>query len=226
MTIIELILVVVIIALISVVLATRTGMLDAWQEQKDVRSIINTLELLFAQSQAQNESYRIIFDIDNNTSQVLREIPLRTDDIVEVDLLSNLRTKGEQERRKEEEQDKFQELETFYAAEEERLNDSLDLLFYETMFSDTENIQLTPPPAFPGLAQKKELSSGLKILRIQLFNETFESGEAIVRFRGSGAASFLVIYLQGETEIYTIHLDPTTGRVSSEIGEKSFDWNS
>ena len=97
-TLVELIVVIVLLAVLGTLAVTRMGSLSVWQQDDDVRAFVNTWEFAFQEAFTRGETYRLNINIDNNSYSILREVPLERDEAKQVDYLENLRIDSQKKR--------------------------------------------------------------------------------------------------------------------------------
>ena len=225
LTLVEVVLVVFLIGLMS----TLVGRFDAvveWRLKGDVRKFIATWEFLYQQAIARGEAYRLVLDLEGNSYTVRREIIPEGDVVKQVDYLENLRTRREQIRRQEKEDEELLSVEEEIEQISARRSRSLDRLFFETLYRDPYSaVKLGRPIEFPSLAERVQLSPGLSFEDVVTTAGKVSEGRAQIRFSPKGAAEFAVVHIsQGEQE-YTVFMNPSTGGVSIEDGYKEYEWN-
>lgn len=228
-TLVELILVIVLVAIISTFAVTKFSSIDGWKQEGDLRRFASTWQFLFNEAYGRAETYRLVVNLDDNYYQVLREAPLPQDEIQQVDLLQNLRTRGEQERRKDKELDNLDNLEEAFAEFDRAQSGPIENQYYNTKYRDGHSdVKLTRPLDFPKLAEKKFLVEGLNIrdVILQGSEETQVDGEVFFRFTPHGASDFAVIHFTfDEEQIFTAVSHPATGELSVIAGDKEYDWD-
>ena len=231
LTLIELVVVVVILGAIAAIGVQRIGPIIASRQKSEIREFGHIWEVLYQEALLRGEAYRLILNLDEHSYHVRREVMPESEtsiDFQTVDLLSNLRTKGEQKRRKEEEQDEeSKSLQEEYEEDSLRQSGDLQELFYKSLFHDSEgNVRLALPTEFPSLGETRTFSNGLLFKEIITPNDSFNEGEVAIRFSPRGGSDFAVVYLVREDDgaIFTVFLNPNTGQVKVEEGEKRYEW--
>lgn len=218
--------VVAIIALIAGVVVSRVDSIMLWKQRGDLRTFMNTWQFLFNESLATGESYRLVIDLDNRTYYVRREVPVTETNIVQVDLLKNLRTKKEKERRARQEAENIGNLDDEFRAEDDRQNQRLELLFYEFAYADPEgNVRLSIPLEFPSLAEPKELSDGVSFRDVKIHGDRRFSGQVSIRFSPRGASDFAVVRFNVGNSIFTGIMNPSTGESVLIDRDVDFEWS-
>jgi hypothetical protein len=231
-----LLLVIALVALISTFAATRLTAIGGWKLEGELRRFSSTWQFLFNEAYGRGETYRLVLNIDENYYQVLREVQLDRNEVRNVDYLKNLRTRREQERRKEEENEKLASLDEEFTAYDRTQSGPIDGQYYRTKFRDVyADVRLSRPLEFPKLADKKHFVPGLKVRDVfmQGADEPIDEGEVIFRFSPQGASDFAVIHFTlgtGEEEeedlqIYTAVSHPATGNLSLVFGDKEYKWD-
>ena len=224
-TLIELLLVIVLISIISTFAVTRLESIIGWKQEGDIRRIMSTWQLMFNESFARGEGYRLILNIDNNSYYVRREVHPEGNTTEQVDRLENLRSKKEKSRRAEKEVESLPSLKEEFAEEDRRQSGSLDSLYYRTLFSDPEGpVRLAVPLEFPALGEERTLAEGLKIRDVVVRGERLEQGEAVLRFSPRGGTEFAVVHMVAGDVVYTLVNDPATGNVKLHVGDMDFEW--
>lgn len=227
-TLLELILVIALVAIISTLAASRVDSIIGWKHNRDVRRFISLWQFLNAESISRRETYRLYIDLDKNVYYVKREIPIQRNpaEIIQVDYLSNLRTKGEKERRaKEKQEDSERNLKEQFQAEDIRRKSTIEDQFYQFYYNDVSaDANLGTPLEFPSLADKKELTEGLVFKDVKLRDEVFDSGLVFIRFSARGFSDFAVVHMElNEESEMTILMDPSSGKVALKNGREDFD---
>lgn len=223
-TLVELVVVVALIAVIGTLSVQRLGSILGWQHESEIRELSATWQFLHNEASARSESYRLVINLSENSYYVLREVPLDPGESVQVDYLKNLRTKGEQERRAEEERKDLKSVEEEFEEEDKRQSGALDALYYQSRFRDPNaGVRLSPPLEFPSLAEKKQLSDGLEIRDVILDGEEVESGTIILRVAGA-ASQFALLHLAAGEQIFTVYNNPATSVVEVKGGDLDFEW--
>lgn len=224
-TLVEMIFVVVIIALISTFVVTRFDSLLIWKQKGDLRAFLNTWEFLFNEALARGESYRLVIDLDNNSYFVRREVAEQGDTVRQVDHLTNLRTKGEKERRGRREEEYELSLDEEFKEEDARQSGALDSLFYGSIYADPEaNLRLAIPLEFPALAERKTLTDGLYIRDVRTQEDEAKKGQVFIRFSPRGASEFAVVHFTIRDHVFTAFMNPSTGEVALRDGDLNFEW--
>jgi prepilin-type N-terminal cleavage/methylation domain-containing protein len=226
LTIIELLLVVVLIAIISTFAATRFSVITGWKHEGELRNFSSTWQFLSNEAFARGESYRLIINLDENYYYALREAAVDRDTVKNVDYLKNLRTRREKERRAQRELEELDSLEEEFAEYDAEQSGPVDRQFYKIKFRDSySDVRLTRPLEFPELAKKKPLSDGLSFRDVLMDGKEFSEGEVFFRFSPQGASKFAVIHFNLGEDVYTAVSDPATGSLSLVFGDKEFKWD-
>ena len=243
-TLVELIVVILIIALMSGLAARRLGATLAWQKKAEVRKLINTWELLYQESLARGEAYRLIIDLTEDLSRpdqyfVRKEILPESDSIKQVDRLENLRLDSEKQRRAEKELNEIPSIEEQIEMEQNLEKQNLQELFYKSLYIDPfGDTQLTVPTEFPSLQKPQDLKGGIRIRDVQTEFGTIGRGQAFIRFSPRGGSDFAVIHVLMNADqiaeatkkaappeqIYTILLNPWTGKAIVTNREINYEW--
>lgn len=225
-TLVELVLVILLIALISTLAATRFESIQIWKLKGDIRKFVDTWEFLYNEALARGDAYRLVLNLDENSYYVRREVPQTDNTIRQVDYLENLRTKGERERRaKKKEEEERLSLEEEFAAEDERQNRPVETLFYEFIFADPgSSIRLAAPLEFPNLAKERKLIADVSFTDVTTRIGKVEDGKAVIRFSPSGASEFAVVHLKANEQEFTAVMNPASGEVTIHPGYKDFEW--
>lgn len=223
-TLIELVLVIVIIGLISAVMATRFDSIQVWRVESDIRRFADLWGFLYSEAFARGDSYRLVMDLNRQVYYVRREVPVEENEVRQVDYLANFRTKGERERRaKKEQEDMVGSLQEEFEKEDRRLAAPLDVLFYQTVFSDPQAPQrLTVPLEFPSLAEEKSLPDGLVLRDVVVNGETSNNGQVYLQLSPSGSSEIAAIHFEAGENVFTVSMDPATGRVTIDEGDLDF----
>ncbi|MCC6932694.1 MAG: hypothetical protein IT292_05515 [Deltaproteobacteria bacterium] len=229
---VEVILVIVIIGLLSSVAVSKFDTVFQYRQRGEIRKLINTWELLYQESQARGEAYRLLINIDDQTYTVRREVMQHHDGIRQVDHLKNLRTRTEKERRRQKELEQTANIEELLSNEASRDAQSLDVLFYQALFIDPySDTNLEAPQEFPSLAQQNSIPKELRIRDVRTEAGIFQEGDAIIRFSPRGGSDFAVLHIevnleadQDEQQIITILFNPWTGKARVINREMDFEW--
>lgn len=231
-TLLELILVIALMAVISTLAVSRVDSITGWKYNRDVRKFISLWEFLNAEAISRRETYRLYLDFEKQSYYVRRELPPERNRalIRDVDYLSNLRTKGEKERReKEKEEEAKESLEEEFAAEDQRQTNSIEEQFYQFYFNDAgSEASLSVPLEFPSLAEEEVLTDGLKFKDIKIKGETIDSGTSFIRFSSRGMSDFAIIHISIEEDKenqMTILMDPASNKVALKEGYINLDFD-
>lgn len=226
-TLVELIVVIILVGLISSVAYTRVDSVLRFKQNETLRNFAGTWEFLYQHSIARGEAYRMIIDLEEETFQVLREIPLKPGEVKQVDYLSGLRTKGEKKRRKAKKlEEQMASVEEQLKLEAERRNGPLEELYYQMLLSGPGgDVKLTPVPEFEEMAEPSILS-GIVFKDVKNSSKTITEDQAFIRFSPRGGIQHNLIHLTIEDAEYdyTLYMNPTTGKVVIEDGYKNYDW--
>ena len=224
-TFIEVSLVIVLLVLMSVLAASRFGVIDSWQKKSSIRLLINTWEFIASQARFRGESYRLVIDIDRGTYAVRREVPVEGPSARNVDYLKNFRTQSENSRRAKEEQENLASLDEEFKEEDVREGDALESIFYRVIFRDPNaNFRLGIPIEFPSLKNEVKLAEGLRFRDISVRGEESQTGTVAIRFTSTGAADFAVIHLASEGGVVTAVMNPATRKVTLTQGDVDYAW--
>lgn len=229
-TLIEMIMVIVLLGVISGIAAVRLESVGMWKKKDDLRSFAATWETLFNEAVATQYGFQLVIDLDEQNYYALQEIPNRSESsTVQVDYLENLRIKSQQERlEKEKLEESRKNLENQIAEVAEFESGDLEKQYYAAIFADPFQAASTSPPLdFPSLAEKKYLSSGLRIKDVKIMNEKIEEGSAIIRFSPQGSSTFAVVHFEleeGEAS-FTLIMNPSTGRVTTLPNYVDYEWS-
>lgn len=222
MTLIEILVVVVVIAVISSIAAMRLGLIGITKEKEGIRKFVNMWEFLYGEALRRREPYRLIIDLDAQEYYVQREIPLRPQDVQNVDLLAGLREKSHayQEQKAKE----TKNLSAEYDEEDLRQGEVLELGFYQAVYADPYGeIKLGTPLAFPSLAEHQKFSGDLRLRDIQIGNDSISKGEVFLRFSPLGGTDFAVAHLDAAGQIFTAVTNPGTGTITVSPGDLRFE---
>ncbi len=225
-TLVEMILVIILFVFMSGLVVTRFESLMGWRQRGDLRKLIDTWEFLYTQSISRNTGYQLRINLDENSYRVLREVTRTNDDEVQnVDYLANLRTQGEKKRREEKKLEDSLTMEEEYAREDLRQAQDLETLFYQEIFADPNgNVRLGTPIEFPKLAEEQKLSPGINIRDLRSPRGEITEGIGYVRFSPRGASEFAVMHFEVGSQVYTTMMNPSTGKVLLENGDKKYEW--
>jgi len=224
-TLVELVVVLVLIGLLGSLGYSRVDSVLQFKQKENLRDFANTWEFLFQYSLARGESYRLVLDLDENYYQVLREIPAKPGEVVEVDLLKNLRTRREQERREKEETETLITDEQQQQLEQEAQTGDLSEQFFHMVFSDpNRSFKLAPPEEFPELADANYFVAGLEIKDFKNGVDTLEEGKTFIRFSPRGASQFALVHFTVDESNFTLFMNPSSGKVSIENEYKDYEW--
>jgi prepilin-type N-terminal cleavage/methylation domain-containing protein len=209
-TLLELIVVILIIGVISTLAASKLESVAGWKQKSEIRAFANLWEFLYAESLARRESYRLSLDLDNGSYFVRREVSLDRDSIKQVDYLKNLRTRGEQRRRRESENQNLLSLDDELRADEDRRSIPLEVSYYAALFSDpNEEKRLAIPVEFPSLAQNKVFPQGLRVRDVRTETGHFERGDIVFNFSPNKMSpSALIHFAVDNSNVYSVYLNP------------------
>jgi len=222
-TLLEIVLVISIIAIVSAFSIGRFESMTGWKQEGELRKFLNTWQFLFTQAATRRLAYRLYLDLDRNSYFVRREVPLTPGESVDVDLLANLRTRGEQERRIQEEEERSLDEEYKEEAERQALL-SLEQRYLWAMFGGgNRSVKLGRPLEFPSLADRTELAIDVEINEVKTPRGKVNDGTAYIRFSPRGASEFALVYLKINEEDFTAYMNPMSGEVRLEQGILSFD---
>ena len=223
-TLIELVVVVTLIAIISAFTVTRISSIALWQHESDIRRFTSLWQSLEQEAANRQETYRLTLNFDSNSYNVRREVPIEKGDVVQVDYLKNLRTKREKERRKrEEEEQALASIDEEFQREDLRQSGSLESLYYNTVFQDSEaDVRLTVPLQAPSLAEEKPLAQGLFFRDVEYAEEVVNQGSVYLKFVPHRFPSPAIVHLVSGENVYSLFADPVTGRVMTQTGDLRF----
>ncbi|MCB0358731.1 MAG: prepilin-type N-terminal cleavage/methylation domain-containing protein [Bdellovibrionales bacterium] len=225
-TLLEIILIIVLFAVASALVARQFGSIFGWKQQGEVRKLLATVNFLSEEAEGRGNGYRLIIDLSRESYYVLRETVDEERSVRQVDYLANLRTKKEQERRAVEEREQLLSLEEEFEREDSRQSGSLETLFFEHIFADPYGgVRLARPLEFPELAQTKTFSDGIDLYELKTPRETIEEGEGFIRFPAGGSPEFASLKLRANDQVFTLILNPATGRMQVVSGDVDFEWN-
>jgi type II secretory pathway pseudopilin PulG len=224
-TIVETVVVLFLIGFLFVVFANRFSVALGWKQRSELRAFTNTWEFLQQEAMNRGESYRLILNLDRGSYSVRREVNPPDGAVVQVDLLKNLRTKGEKERREKKDEDQAMNLDEAYKMEDIRQSDSLDKLFYGFLYHDPAGtVELTAPLEFPSLAEEQFLPDGIRFRDVKIADTRYENGRAYIRFSPKGGSDFAVVHVQTADQIFTVFMNPSTGELQTKGGDLDFQW--
>ncbi len=224
MTLVEVVVVVLLLILISSTASARFGMLDSYRQKSALRQLVNTWELVASDALLRGESYRLIFNLENQSYIVRREIPPEQGEFRNVDTLAGFRSKMKYNQEREE-REPIKGVKESFAAEAIREGNSLDAQYYQTFFRDSDaQVNLGPPLNFPRLAETQQLPAGLTIRDVMVGDELYDSGSVFLRFTANGGVDFGVIHLVRSSGVVTAFMNPASGKVKMEDGDKKFEW--
>ena len=219
-----------VILLIGIMGALASNQIDSilvWKQKQEIRQLAQTWNFLFHHSVGKGQAFRLVLDLDDNSYRVLREIPVSpsaTLEVREVDLLSNLRTRREKERRKEAENEGLDEEEAQKLSESFRsgpLEDQFNSMLYSDPFT---SVRLVPPEELKSLSEKHFLPESLEIREVQLAETSVEEGQTFIRLSPRGNSQFAVIRLVVEEVDFSVFLNPSTGEVEVKEGFQKYEW--
>lgn len=223
-TLIELMVVIVLIAIISGFTITRISSIALWQHESDLRRFTGLWQALQSEAFNRREAYRLVLSIDSNTYTVRREVPLEQGEIKQVDYLQNLRTKGEQERRKRQLEDQaLGSVDEEFQRDDLRQSGSLVPLYYASVFQDPQaDVRLTVPLQSPQLGEERQLAQGLLIRDVEYAEERIAEGSFYIRLAPGKQVVPMVVHFQSGEDVYSVFADPVHGRVRTEVGDLRF----
>lgn len=224
MTLIELVVVISLVAIIGSFVVLRLDSLLSWRAESDIRQFTHALQLIRNDSLQRQERYRMVINLDSQTYYVRREVPLEPGEIKNVDLLQNLRTKGEQARRQQEEETDLLSLDEEFKELDIAEGGALEQRYYQSIFADPEaNVRLGVPLNFPSMAEAKGFDSAVKIRDIEIGDQKIERGTVALRFLARAPSPEALIHFQAidETQIYTITIHPQAQNISILGGDIS-----
>jgi hypothetical protein len=226
MTLVEVALVVILIGVLSTLAFGRIEYMVMAKQRGEIRRLLGTWEMLYNEALARGEAYHLIIDIEKNSYYVRREITAKQSVVQQVDYLANLRTKGEQERRRDAAEKEILSEEEEFAREDARQGLDLETLFYLSLYPDPEGrSRLAIPLQFPSLAKENVLAEGIVIRDIKTEDGLMDRGKASIRFSPRGSSEFAVIHfvLEGE-HVITALLNPWTGEAQVRDEDIDFEW--
>ncbi len=222
LTLIELVFVVALIALISAFVVVRFDALLLWKASSDMRQFANTWQFLFNEAYGRGNAYRLIINLDDNYYMVRREVPVVGTSFTQVDYLANFRAKIEKGKKAstQEDDDELLSLDKELAEEDARLGGPLDESYYQVLFADPHSPKrLAVPVEFPSLAERKLFSEGLSFRDVVLSGAVSETGRVSLILSPRAAPEFAVVHLKAGQQIFSIFINPATGRVSTLSGD-------
>ncbi len=222
-TLIELVLVIGLLVIIGGFSLSRMDSVIGWKQKGDLRAFANTWEFLFHEALIRQETYRLIADLDRERYFVRREIQVDRG-VEQVDYLANLRTKGERERRSKQHEEETMTLEEEFRAADAREAGSLEQIFFAAVYSDpNSSFRLGLPTQLPSLGEGKNLTDGLKFRDVELGEKRLDAGAVHLRISPQGADDFAVVHITLGPDVFTMALNPTTGKVQTLTGDVAFD---
>ena len=205
---------------------SKFGALDFWREKSEIRKLLGTWELLAREARQKSESYRLVVDLADNTYYARREVPIDQAQGRNVDYLAGLRNKVGRNTVAERQEKDLLSLNEEYKEQDSRDGESLELVFYKTMFRDPEDLsRLGIPLDFPSLAEPQPLPPGIRFRDVIIGNTKSTEGKVYIRFSANGATDFAVIHLLVHNDVLTAVMNPATGTVKLEEGDKEYEWS-
>ncbi len=214
-TLIELILVVVLVSLITTLASSQFSSITGWRQESEIRYFSSLWRQLFNEAYGRGETYRLVLDIDNDFYQVFREIPLPPEKAENVDLVSNLRTRREKERRAKEDIADIGTLNEEFLKQDTLDSTPLDIQYFSTRFRDANaSVRLSIPLEFPSLAKEKIFSDGLDIVSVKRGKETIDEGKVFFRFTPQATSEEVEISLKINEQDFVAKSESVNGNLS------------
>lgn len=178
-TLIELISVVILLAIVSSFFISKFNIVNSWGTDSAVRELTNKIEFLMQDATARNVNYKIEFFKDGSGYRVWQIAKKMPQDVTQVDLLKNLRSKKQQAR--EEEKNAASALQN--VGEEFKKEAQINLLplnvqFYLEVFDDpTDSERKIAPLEYPSLVQGVYFPTNLKFISSKPMEGNQENSE-------------------------------------------------
>lgn len=224
-TLIELGAVIVLLVLMSALALSRFGTLDVWKERAELRKFISVWEMLAREAQQKGESYRLIVDLAESSYYVRREVVVDQRLAQSVDRLEGFRAKIGRNTREERLDRDLRTLEEEYREEDSREGESLELIYYRTVYRDPEDLsRLAIPLDFPSLAEPQYLPPSIRVRDAVIGSTKRTDGKVYIRFAANGSTDFAVLHLLVSGTVYTALMNPATGSVKLEEGDKEYEF--
>ncbi len=213
-TLVELVLVVVLVSLITTLASSKFSSITGWKQESEIRSLSSLWRQLFNEAYGRGQTYRLVLDIDNDYYQVFREVPLPPTRSENVDLLSNLRTRREKERKAQEEIEEIGTIAEEYAKQEAIDSLELDQQYFSVRFRDANAaVRLSIPLEFPSLSKQKDFTEGLDIISVKRGKEIIDEGKVFFRFTPQSTSDAVEINLKINDEDYVAKSEATNGNL-------------
>jgi type II secretory pathway pseudopilin PulG len=213
LTLVELAVVVLLLAVFSTIVATRFNAFTAYRQNGEFRSFLNTWQFLLNEAAADGNSYRLIIDLDRSSYLIRQEIPLPPEDQAKVDLNKNLRLRSEKNRRKQiEDMQALTASEAFALIDEAEARRTLEENFALTAYVDPgRNVVLAEPVNFPALAEEQFFSGGVRIGSVTVDGVKVSQGRVALHFNPQGATNIAVVRFVIEDQTRIAVLNPLSG---------------
>jgi prepilin-type N-terminal cleavage/methylation domain-containing protein len=200
LTLIELLVTLIIIAVSFVLVGSRLGIANYWSEEAFLRKIRETITFLHQQAVVDQIFYQLQIDFEKQEYQVFA---MNVDRSATEDPNSALTAQ----------QDVGYLTQELAQLQSPAIGQSYDLI---------------PPPAFPSLGEPIKVPGTIKITSVKTARGNFDAKEvesAYILFSPRGFSEFAVIQMdQGPEGHNTILVNPFTGSASLFREEKDFDW--
>lgn len=173
-TLIELVAVVLLIAVLSTFFVSRFGFNSSWSVDSSLRELKNKIDFVIQDSNSRRISYHVEFNLSENSYIIWEISPLDANDVTQVDTLAGLRSRSQQQRRRERD-----EVNAFNSFEEEFtraiLRDArpLDELLYTYIFDDPFSEQRRIPSLeYPAISEKVFLPPEVRLKDVLINNQS------------------------------------------------------
>ena len=211
-TLVELVLVVVLVSLITTLASSKFSSITGWKQESEIRQLSALWRQLFNEAYGRGQTYRLVLDIDKDFYQVFREVPLPPTKAENVDLLSNLRTRREKERKVKEEIEEIGTIEQEFQKQDIIDSSPLDQQYFSTRFRDANaGVKLSIPLEFPSLSEQKEFTEGLDIISVKRGEEVIDKGQIFFRFTPQATSDAVEINLKINEQDYVAKSEATNG---------------
>lgn len=224
-TIIELVLVIVVISMMASMMGGQFSSVRGWRTKSGLRALIRTWELVCNEAITKNSNYRLIFDLDNQSYYVRREIQSAPDHVQYVDRAKNLRSEKEKERRSQEEAEELPSIEEEFQKEDENQNQDLDKVFFSYIFSDPgAGFRLGLPIWEPSMGEPTRLPDDLVITGVKVRGRVEQDGQPFIRVSARSGSEFAVVYVKMGEQEFSLLNDPGASTFSIKDGHVDFNW--
>lgn len=202
-TLIEIVIVIVIFGLIaSLLLRTKLGSYQYWEQEGAIRKISEHINFLYYQAITDGKTYRMEFNLSENSSYRI----------------------GELVEEKVEFEEAVKNVETGSLISQEIDN------YIHPAYSPHDG--MVPPQDIPSLRDPIALPGGMRIVEVKtvrgVHTTSFEEDKPYIIFSPRGFSDFAVIHLElerSETAEVTILINPFTGLTTVYREYKDFEWN-